>query len=104
MKVQEIEGFEGVFKSEAGDTFDLRPRESCPCLINFWAMEIEKLQELLLESLQEQLERLEKNEKPYDKEQERKLIQNIKGNIELLKEVKKDCREHFRDEQKEEVM
>ena len=38
-KVFEVETFKGVFKDSAGQTHDLRPKETCPSLNNFARMD-----------------------------------------------------------------
>jgi hypothetical protein len=43
-KVFEIETYEGVFKDSQGNTYDLRPHETCPSLNNFSRMEKINLQ------------------------------------------------------------
>lgn len=49
-KVFELETFEGVFKDSQGNTYDLRPMDTCPSLNNFNRMGVSRLQELLLKA------------------------------------------------------
>jgi hypothetical protein len=38
-KVYEIENYSGKFKDSKGTTYDLRPKETCPCISNFMKKE-----------------------------------------------------------------
>ena len=59
--------FPGMFKDAAGNTYDLRPMETCPSLNNFTRMDKTKLQELLKKAYDKQIETLETLEQPYDR-------------------------------------
>mmetsp|Transcript_35331 Transcript_35331/g.89842 ORF Transcript_35331/g.89842 Transcript_35331/m.89842 type:complete len:296 (-) Transcript_35331:161-1048(-) len=54
-KVYELSQFRGVFRNSAGDTIDLRPQESCPCLSNFMKKDMATLCSMLISAYDNQL-------------------------------------------------
>ena len=77
-KVFELDNFPGVFKDSQGQTYDLRPKETCPSLNNFLKMERGELQKLLFKAYGEQINTLENLEQPYDKQFENDLRVRLK--------------------------
>ncbi len=47
-KVYEIENYAGKFRDSKGINYDLRPKETCPCISNFMKKERGELQDLLM--------------------------------------------------------
>jgi hypothetical protein len=42
-----VDGYEGVYRDAAGVLYDLRPKDSMPCLQNFQKKSVAELQQLL---------------------------------------------------------
>lgn len=64
-KVYEVASFPGVFRTSKGETFDLRPHDTCPSYENFKKKSILELCELLVTALRNQIEALQ-NTPEYD--------------------------------------
>ncbi len=47
-KVYEIENYAGKFRDSKGINYDLRPKDTCPCISNFMKKERGELQDLLM--------------------------------------------------------
>jgi len=50
-KVYEVHGYKGVFRTAAGDTLDLRPKEGCPSYENMEKMNPKLLPKMYLKGL-----------------------------------------------------
>ncbi|CAD8155169.1 unnamed protein product [Paramecium pentaurelia] len=61
-KVYEVNGYKGVFRTSAGDTLDLRPREGCPSYEQISKINSKNLPKILIKGLKAQLEDLIKHE------------------------------------------
>ena len=72
-KVYPIDYYEGIFRDTEGNTYDLRPKESMPCLTNFQRKPINELRNLLMMAYMNQkkeLERVKAENKQYDRQTE----------------------------------
>jgi len=58
-KVYMLSQFRGVFRDSTEKLWDLRPKESCPCLVNFMKKDMAELYELLVKAYEEQLRQLQ---------------------------------------------
>jgi len=61
-KVFEISGYPGLFKNEAGDLFDVRPRDSCPSHDNLMKKSTKELATMLVTALKNQCQELKNSE------------------------------------------
>ena len=86
-KVYPIEYFEGIFKDSEGNTYDLRPKESMPCLTNFQRKSIGELRSLLIQAYSNQLSELVKvkaENKQYDRQMEEQIMQSLHYKMDKL--------------------
>ncbi|CAD8068234.1 unnamed protein product [Paramecium sonneborni] len=61
-KVYEVNGYKGVFRTSAGDTLDLRPKEGCPSYEQISKINSKNLPKILIKGLKAQLDDLIKHE------------------------------------------
>ncbi|CAD8064251.1 unnamed protein product [Paramecium primaurelia] len=75
-KVYEVNGYKGVFRTSAGDTLDIRPKEGCPSYEQISKISSKNLPKILIKGLKAQLEDLIKHE-PNNKQ----LIKNLEHQL-----------------------